>query len=130
MAEWCLPEERKRLTKKQWTELFMQQNGRCPQCDQRLEIKGANEVEIIDEHLQPLSMGGLNDLANRQLWCKKCSSIKTAEEAPVRAKSNRVRARHIGVPKKRKSRPIPGSRDSGWKMDWKTRKMVRRGGRD
>jgi hypothetical protein len=115
MVEWSLPEERKRLTKKQWTELWIAQDGRCGRCNQRLVVKGANEVEIWDEHLQPLSMGGLNDLANRQLWCKKCSATKTAGEAPVRAKSNRVRARHIGVPKKRKSRPIPGSRDSGWK---------------
>ena len=115
MAEWSLPEERKRLTKKQWTELFQAQNGRCGCCGQRLVIKGANEVDVWDEHIQPLSMGGLNDLANRQLWCKKCSSTKTIEEAPIRAKSNRVRAKHIGLPQKRKSRPMAGSRDSPWK---------------
>lgn len=111
---WRLPEERRRLTKKEWLELYMRQNARCPRCDQRLVVKGANEVKIIDEHLQPLSMGGLNDLANRQLWCKKCSATKTAGETPIRAKSNRVRAKHIGVPRK-KTRPMPGSRDSPWK---------------
>ena len=115
MVEWRLPEDRKRLSKKEWTELFIKQDGRCGSCGQRLVIKGANEVEIWDEHLQPLSIGGLNDLANRQLWCKLCSSIKTAEEAPIRAKSNRIRAKHIGAPKAQNSRPMPGSRDSGWK---------------
>jgi len=119
MVEWCLPEERKRLTKREWTELFIQQNGCCANCSQRLVVKGANEVEIWDEHLQPLSMGGLNDLANRQLWCKACSGVKTAGEATVRAKSNRVRAKHIGLPQKRKSRPMAGSRDSPWKKKFR-----------
>ena len=115
MVEWRLPEERKRLTKRQWTELFMQQNGRCPNCDQRLEIKGSNEVDIIDEHLRPLSMGGGNELSNRQLWCKPCSTNKTSKEAPVRAKSNKIRAKHIGAPKKSK-----WSKPEGVKFDWST----------
>ena len=122
MVEWCLPEERKRLTKKQWTELFMKQNGRCPNCDQRLEAKGSNEVDIIDEHLKPLSMGGGNELSNRQLWCKPCSSTKTIGEAPVRAKSNRTRAKHIGAPAKKSSWR---SKPDGYKFCWKTGRYER-----
>ena len=119
MVEWRFPEERERLTKKQWTELFMRQNGRCPKCDQRLELKGSNEV--IDEHLQPLSMGGSNELLNRQLWCKPCSTVKTSAEAPVRAKSNRVRAKHIGLPTKKST----WRKVDGLKYDWKLGKYRR-----
>lgn len=115
VVEWRLPEERKRLTKKEWTELFIRQDGRCACCGQRLVVKGANEVEIWDEHLEPLWRAGTNDLTNRQLWCKTCSGVKTMREATIRAKSNRIRAKHIGVPKAKKSRPMPGSRDSPWK---------------
>jgi 5-methylcytosine-specific restriction endonuclease McrA len=109
---WQIPEERQRLTRKQWADLFLDQDGKCANCGQRLEVKGAREVEIIDEHVEPLWRGGSNDLSNRELWCKPCTRPKTAAEATERAKSNRVRDKHIGAPKP-KSRPIPGSRASG-----------------
>lgn len=123
MVEWSLPEERERLTKKQWTDLFLAQNGCCKNCNQTLVVKGANEVWIIDEHLVPLSMGGSNAMPNRQLWCRPCSGKKTSDEAPVRAKSNRVRAKHIGTPKKSKWRPRP----KDCKFDWKLGRYVKNG---
>lgn len=124
MVEWVIPEERKRLTKKQWTELFLKQGGRCPNCTQNLVVKGANEIDIIDEHVKPLSMHGSNDLSNRQLWCKKCSTVKTSEEAPIRAKSNRIRAKHIGAPKEKSSWR---SKPDGYKFDWKQGRYVKDG---
>jgi len=126
VVEWCPPEERKRLTKKQWTELFIEQDGRCARCGQRLVIKGANEVEIWDEHLLSLAMGGSNALSNRQLWCKICSRVKTDQEAPVRAKSNRVRAKHIGVAKAHKKSTWRGKSD-GFRFDWRLGRYVKEG---
>lgn len=134
MVEWSLPEERDRLTKAQWMALFLKQNGKCAcGCERLLQVKGATEVDAhpaIDEHLKPLSMGAGNDMANRQLWAKPCATVKTAEEAPRRAKSNRIRAKHIGAPKARKGRAIIGSKASGFKFDWKLGRMVRRHARD
>ena len=124
MVEWRFPEERKRLTKKQWLELWTKQDGRCVACGQRMVVKGANEVELLaprDEHLEPLWCAGSNEMANRELWCALCSKVKTAEEAPVRAKSNRIRAKHIGMPKKSSWRSKP----EGYKFCWKTRKYVK-----
>ena len=100
---WRLPEDRKPLTRKQYAALFLHQDGKCPRCSQRLEVKGGNEVEIIDEHVRPLWNGGSNDLSNRQLWCKPCTKPKTAEEATERGRSNRVRDKHIGAVKNRSS---------------------------
>jgi len=93
---WSLPEDRKPLTRKQRAELFLRQDGRCPNCGQKLEIKG-NRPVCVDEHLEPLWRGGSNDLANRELWCVPCTKPKTAGESAERAKGNRVRDKHIGA---------------------------------
>ena len=119
---WHIPEERDRLSQKEWRDLFYKQDGRCARegCGQKLHLKGSSEVEVaaapaIDEHYQPLSMLGTNKRSNRQLWCVGCAAEKTRAEAPVRAKSNRVRDKFIGVPrpKSKTKRPFPGGKD-----DW------------
>ena len=112
---WRIPEDRKPLTRKQYAEIYIRQDGKCPCCGQRLEIKGGQEVDVWDEHVTPLWAGGGNDMSNRELWCRPCTKPKTAAEATARAKGNAVRDKHIGAPVKRKTRPMPGSRSSGWK---------------
>lgn len=93
---WHIPEERKPLTRKQRAELFLRQDGRCPNCGQRLEVKGGRPV-ATDEHLEPLWRLGSNDLINRELWCIPCTRPKTKQEAVERGKCNRVRDKHIGA---------------------------------
>lgn len=110
---WTLPEPREKLTRKQFAALFLRQDGRCGNCDQRLEVKGGKPV-CVDEHLNPLWRGGTNALENRELWCVPCTKPKTATEAGERAKGLNVRDKHIGA-KKRKGPPMPGSKDSKWK---------------
>ena len=90
----------------------MRQQGRCPECTQKLEVKGGRVV-CVDEHLEPLWRKGTNELKNRELWCKLCSSIKTAVETTERTDGYRVRDKFIGALKS--LRPMPGSRASGWK---------------
>jgi 5-methylcytosine-specific restriction enzyme A len=119
---WRLPEERKPLTRKQYRELFLAQDGRCKHCNQRLEVKGAQEVEVaaqsIDEHLVPLWLGGSNDIAtNRELWCLPCTKPKTAGEATARAKSDRVRDKYIGAKKQKGSMPFGRHSNLRRKMD-------------
>ncbi len=109
---WHLPEDRKALTRKQTAELFLRQDGRCPQCGQKLHMKG-HRVVGVDEHVNPLWRGGSNDLENRELWCQPCTKPKTAGEATQRAKSLSVRDRHIGA--KMPSRGFPASRTGRFK---------------
>jgi len=97
---WPEPEERKPLTRKQYAELYLRQDGRCTQCNQRLEIKGGEQVTIRDEHVAPLWRGGGNELSNRELWCLPCTKPKDAAEATDRAKGKRVRDKYIGAPVK------------------------------
>lgn len=121
---WSLPERRKPLTRKQFVELFMRQDGKCPECGQKLQSKGGQEVEIIDEHLNPLWKNGTNELSNRELWCKPCTKPKTAAEAGERSKVYDTRDKHIGAIKKKSS--FLTNRDGGFKkkMDGT---VVRRG---
>jgi hypothetical protein len=100
---WQEPEERKQLTKKQYVTLFLRQDGRCPECSQKLEVKGGEAVTIRDEHVTPLWAGGTNELRNRELWCLPCTKPKDAAEATQRAKAIRVRDKFIGAVAKPKS---------------------------
>lgn len=93
---WTLPEPRERLSRKQYADLYLRQDGRCPQCLQKLEIKGGKPV-CVDEHVNPLWRGGTNGLENRELWCVPCTKPKTAQETTDRAKGLRVRDKHIGA---------------------------------
>src|ERR1700752_888628 len=95
---WILPEHRKPLSRKEYVELYMRQDGRCICCGQRLEVKGGQSVIIRDEHINPLWRGGSNELANRELWCLPCTKPKNAQEATERAKGKRVTAHYIGAP--------------------------------
>jgi len=97
---WTLPENRKPLTRKQRIVLFLRQDGRCPNCGQKLETKGSQPV-AVDEHLNPLWRGGSNDLTNRELWCVPCTKPKTAIEATQRAKSNKLIGKAAGLKSRR-----------------------------
>lgn len=108
---WTLPERRKPLTRKEYVELYMRQDGRCPCCGQKLEVKGGDEVEIIDEHVNPLWRGGTNDLWNRELWCRPCTKPKTASEAGDRADAYAARDKFIGAPMPKRGRGFPTKAD-------------------
>lgn len=131
---WSLPEERDRLTRKQFVELFMRQDGRCPGCGQKLEIKGGRVV-CVDEHVNPLWRGGTNELKNRELWCKPCTIPKTSAETTQRAKVYRSRDKHIGAIKasKKPGRSLGNSRYkvkmNGDVVDRETGEVIKRGRR-
>jgi hypothetical protein len=104
---WTLPTPRGDSRKDKVT-CFMRQDGRCGcGCGAKLQVKG-----YILEHIVPLEDGGADDLSNKAAYAIPCAKAKTKAEAAARAKSRRVRDKHIGAfPKK--SRPIPGSKASG-----------------
>jgi 5-methylcytosine-specific restriction protein A len=65
------------------------------------------------EHVIPLAMGGADDETNMRPAHKVCHAPKTAQDATDIARAKRREARHLGI--KRSSRPIPGSKASGWR---------------
>lgn len=109
---WTIPEEREKLTRKQFVEIYMRQDGRCPECSQKLEMKGGRVV-CVDEHVNPLWRGGSNELKNRELWCRPCSADKTSQETTERTDGYRVRDKHIGALKS--DAPMKCGRNSPYK---------------
>lgn len=86
--------KRKRRTTKQRVELFHAHGGRCHMCG--LLIMPGQEWEV--SHPTPLELGGADDETNTAPAHKRCHRKFTAEvDIPAIAKSNRIRARHLGA---------------------------------
>ena len=111
--EWVGRTDDSELSNEAYARLWRAQKGRCPKCTRFLRVGN-----ITKEHLVPIWGGGENRESNIQLWCSvPCSSNKTAEEAPRRARADRQLARHLNLrtKKQRYCRPLPGTKRSGWK---------------
>lgn len=83
--------------------------GFCEGCNAVLRA-----AQFDFDHDLPAEFGGEATLENCKVLCKTCHRTKTSKtDIPAIAKSNRVRNRHLGI--RKSSRPMPGSRASGWK---------------
>ncbi len=77
-------------------------------CQGRCAITGVKlgpGVPFDFDHIKPLSMGGEHRESNLQTVLREAHRQKTAEEAPARAKADRIRAKHLGLFPKSK-RPL------------------------
>ena len=75
-----LPIPRRRLTRVEFAQLMLEQEGRCAACREKLRAD-----LIVDEHLTPLDQLGTNDLSNRALYCTSCARAKTdGDQADIR----------------------------------------------
>lgn len=75
--------KRKALTKFQFAELFLDQQGKCDVCGSKLVLKRGL---VRDEHLHQISTGGGEELSNRALRCLPCAKAKDTVDGRVRAK--------------------------------------------
>ena len=103
--------KRRRLTEKQQTQLFLEHGGICHICEQKIWAERGEKWEV--EHVLALAIYGRDDWENLRPAHVKCHKGKTREDRKILAKSDRIRARHLGVPKIPRGRAIPGSRASG-----------------
>lgn len=82
----------------------------CEKCTARL-VTGRFHYD----HVIPDAMGGEPTLENCEALCMACHSVKTrTRDVPAIAKAKRQRAKHLGI-KPRSSRPMAGTKASGWK---------------
>ena len=104
---------RSEFTKKTKLEAWKRCEGFC-ECGCQQKIIGIPEYDHIIED----AIDGGNDLENCMVMSKKCHALKTKERRPEIDKTRRISEKNAGV-RKRKGRPIPGSKASGWrkKMD-------------
>ncbi len=85
--------------------------GRCESGCRRKLYPG----DIEYDHRITCEQGGDNGIENCVVLSKACHGMKTHKvDAPRRAKSRSVRAKHVGADKPK--RPMPGSRASKWKQ--------------
>lgn len=113
------PEKRKPLTRKQFAELLLRQEGRCGcSCGKKLQAD-----RIIDEHVIALDFLGSNDLSNRSLWDRDCSKAKTARDLAASAKGKRIRG-ETGQQARRKAK---GSQIKSRPTKWPKRAIKSRG---
>lgn len=82
-------EKRRPLTRAEFAQILLNQNGRCG-CGCGAKLQPMTE-KVIDEHRVPLALGGTNALSNRELWRAPCAAAKTAsKDAPAIAKAKRL----------------------------------------
>ena len=95
-----LPVPRRKLTRVEFAQLMLDQEGRCASCREKLRAD-----LIVDEHLVPLGQGGTNDLANRALYCTACARGKTDDDMAEMIHGRRVRG-EIGQQHRRRMRQL------------------------
>lgn len=93
------PKPRKRLSRRDFAQLMLDQDGRCRTCGEKLKAEA-----IIDEHLVPLDFCGSNDLSNRALLCLGCAREKTRQDLRTSAKGRRLRGETGQLARRRKRR--------------------------
>ena len=84
---------RAEFSKKTKLQAYERSGGRCEECTAKL-YPGRTEFD----HRTPCALGGDNSLGNIVCVCSGCHSLKTRkQDIPRIAKSNRQRAKHIGI---------------------------------
>jgi len=104
-------EPRRPLTEKQKLQMYIAAKGICCLCGQK--INGVKEA--WDEHVNPLWLNGDNSAPNRAPAHEKCAKAKSAAESTQRSKIRSKAEKHFGA-KDTRSRPMAGTKRSGWKI--------------
>ena len=89
--------------------VFERFGGICCECGVKISGK-----RWICDHRKAIINGGENRESNLGPIHEACDKTKTADDVAEKSKNARVRAKHLGL-RKRKGPPMPGSRDSPFK---------------
>jgi 5-methylcytosine-specific restriction protein A len=101
--------------------IFERFNGRCL-CGCGIKIAPGMKWEL--DHVTALINGGEHREYNLRPLLKEHHKRKSKDDVAIKSYNYRRKLAHAGI-KRRKSRPIPGNRDSGWKITF-SRGAVRR----
>lgn len=95
---------RPRISRKQRIAIFEAARGECYLCGGKIKVGDAWDVE----HVLARELGGSDEPDNLRPAHAKCHRAKTAEDAALIAKSNRVRDKHRGFFKPKSRWPVRG----------------------
>lgn len=82
--------------------------GQCECCTRKL-FPG----DIHYDHINPDGLTGEPTLENCQVLCRSCHAPKTKADVANIARAKRREAKHLAI--RSTSRPMPGSKASGWR---------------
>jgi len=95
-------EKRRPLTRAEFGQLMIDQEGRCAcGCGEKLQPMTEG---VIDEHLRALALLGTNALDNRALYRKPCARKKTDEQDTPRIAKAKAQAGETGQYARRQKR--------------------------
>lgn len=101
---------RRQLSTRARLDLFLAHKGRCASCT--LPIPPGKGWDI--DHIIPLAIGGPDTTDNMQILCRPCHGVKTTKrDVPAIAKVERMRAKHLGAVRSRRS--MEGGRHHNFK---------------
>ena len=98
--------------------LHDRQGGKCAICGHTI----GEEEQFHADHIIPLAIGGEDSLSNIQIVHAPCHRSKTKDDVKTIAKVRRIR----NGGRKRKGRPMPGSRLTPWKKKLNGRTVRRK----
>lgn len=90
---------RRRLSRLERVKIFDAHQGICLHCKLKIHAERGEKWEAM--HIVSLWAGGKDEHENMGPGHVKCHREQTTAEAPVKAKSDRVRARHLGIKRDR-----------------------------
>jgi 5-methylcytosine-specific restriction protein A len=94
--------------------------GRCGAC--RRELVAGDRWDC--DHIVALALGGDHREGNLQALCSWCHKRKTRDDVAIKAYRYRHRLAKAGI-KRRKYRPMPGSKGSPWKVTFRRGTILR-----
>ena len=114
MVEYIAPTDRRSMTKPRRTKIFLSRNGVCCLCQTQIR---AHVDEWFIEHPEALNLGGSDNDAD--LWPAhvRCKPKKDAADKALIADRNGFIDKNC-ADRPRKSRPLPGTKASGWKRSF------------
>ena len=101
---------RRSLSRLALVRIFDAAEGICHICQTKIHTGEAWQAD----HVLPLALGGEDDEGNMVPVHECCHRKKTKTDIGRIRKADRQRANHLGVKRKR-ARPIPGSKNTRWK---------------
>ena len=110
VSEWIGKTDDHRAPGKVRQRVFDRERSCCHLCSQPIQ---AGEAWDLD-HVKALCNGGEHRENNLAPALRDAHRKKTAADVAERAKTDRIRKKHLGI-KTRKSRPLFGTEASGWR---------------
>lgn len=109
VPEWIGKDDNEAVPSRVKMRVWFKYHGHCAKCTRKIP---AGETPQYD-HIVALCNGGQNRESNIQLLCEWHHAEKTKTDLAEKSLAYRKMSSHIGITRKPKGRPMPGTKASG-----------------